>query len=174
MVIPYHKFFSMNSLDISKEPNVLGSFKNFYRYENNDSMEMDYDPSQYNEEEDIDSIDPEYLLCTKRQFLNLSAHIGHKKTKWVHRMSLYIYAVRNDIVIFNIDYIQLSYNRAMLFMQTVFMYGGRFFCLSNFVNVGFRGLSEYFLKKMGFGFYDGRFLGGLVSNFFKIIRNYNN
>lgn len=107
---------------------------------------------------------------TKTQLLNLSLHLGHKSSTWTKSYSLYTYAIRNGVVIFNLDYIQLLFNRAFQFVEKVLEFKGRFFSVSNFVNVGFGGLGEYFFSPIGFGFYDGRFIGGLVSNFF-IIRN---
>lgn len=110
-----------------------------------------------------------YIIgLTKNQMLNLLTHLGYKKKKWLKAYSLYIYMVRNGIIIFNIDYIQILLNRALRFLERVLFYEGKVFSISQFVNVGFKGLAEYFFNKLNFGSYDGVFQGGLVSNFFHI------
>ncbi len=113
------------------------------------------------------------INITRIQMLNLSLHIGHKKVQWSKYLSLFIVGFRAGLVLLNLDYAILYLRRAFSFINKVLYFYGRLFSISNFVNVGFGGLSQYFLNKRRkglVGHYDGYYMGGLVSNFFKIRR----
>lgn len=109
-----------------------------------------------------------FINFTRLQMLNLSLHIGHKKVQWSKYLSLYTIAFRKGVVLLNLDYAILFINRAFFFLERVLYFYGKIFAISNFVNVGFGGLSQYFLNRRLVGHYDGYYLGGLVSNFFRI------
>lgn len=111
------------------------------------------------------------INITRIQMLNLSLHIGHKKVQWSKYLSLFVVGFRAGLVLLNLDYALLYLRRAFSFVNKVLYFYGRLFSISNFVNVGFGGLSQYFLNKRRkglVGHYDGYYMGGLVSNFFKI------
>ena len=113
------------------------------------------------------------INITRIQMLNLSLHIGHKKVQWSKYLSLFVVGFRAGLVLLNLDYALLYLRRAFSFINKVLYFYGRLFSISNFVNVGFGGLSQYFLNKRRkglVGHYDGYYIGGLVSNFFRIRR----
>src|SRR5579885_415887 len=107
------------------------------------------------------------LYITRKQLLNLSFHLGHKKKNWLKVYNLYILGYRLNYVIFNIDYILYYLNRVVLFLNELFYKYGRIFMISHMRNRGFIGLSYFFFKKLKYGgFYDGKYIGGLIFNFF--------
>lgn len=107
------------------------------------------------------------LYITRKQLLNLSIHLGHKKKNWLKIYNLYILGFRLGYIIFNLDYILYYLNRVILFLNELFYKYGRMFIISHLRNRGFIGLSYFFFKKLKYGgFYDGKYIGGLISNFF--------
>jgi ribosomal protein S2 len=109
------------------------------------------------------------LFITRKQLLNLSFYLGHKKKNWLKIYNLYILFYRLNYVIFNLDYSQYFLFRAFKFLNFLLFNYGKIFILSYLKNKNFSGLSYYFLKKFKFGaYYDGRYQGGLISNFFVI------
>src|SRR5579875_4070657 len=87
------------------------------------------------------------LFITRKQLLNLSFYLGHKKKNWLKVYSLYILGYRLNYVIFNIDYILYYLNRVVLFLNELFYKYGRIFMISHMRNRGFIGLSYFFFKK---------------------------
>jgi hypothetical protein len=77
---------------------------------------------------------------------------------------------RNNLLIINMDYSLFLINRTISFLYNIILKYGLIFAISGFVNYKFSGLSQYFFKKYNFGYYDGKYIGGLVSNLFKVRR----
>lgn len=105
---------------------------------------------------------------TRLQLLNLSLHLGHSKLKWLWYFKPYISLLYKNNIILNLDIILYTLKRSLLFIGYLLQNYGKIFSVSSFVNYKFNGLSSYFLQKIKCGFYDGKYVGGLVSNFFQI------
>jgi len=54
---------------------------------------------------------------TPKELLEVGAHFGHKTKKWDPRMKPYLYGVKNDIHIFDLEKTAEAFNRAIAFMQ---------------------------------------------------------
>lgn len=106
----------------------------------------------------------------KNQLLNLSIHIGHDTKNWFYDATHYLFGVKNNIIIFNIDYILYSLKRIILVITEIIIKYGEPYIISPFYNYGYRSFCQYFIKKFRFNYYDGLYRGGLVSNFF-VLKN---
>jgi ribosomal protein S2 len=106
-----------------------------------------------------------FLKITKKQFVNLQFNLGHSKRKWIRFMDTVFVGVRNNMLIFNLDYTLLVFKRAISFIIDLVSMRGRLFFVSSFLNSAGIGLSQHLLLgENRHGFYDGPFIGGLVSN----------
>lgn len=108
------------------------------------------------------------LNFTRLQLLNLSLFLGHKRTKWTKFYSLFLLGFRKNLLLINLDYILYMINKSLIFFSFLTHRYGNICALSNFVNYNFAGLTQFFLEKNFYSFYDGRYIGGLVSNIFYI------
>jgi len=109
-----------------------------------------------------------YLQITKKQLLNFSIFLGHSKKKWCKNYTVFIFGFRNNLILINLDYIFYMVTRSLVFIQLLIKFYGNICALSNFVNYNFCGLTQFFLERNFYSFYDGRYIGGLVSNIFHI------
>lgn len=109
-----------------------------------------------------------YYVFTRVQLLNLSLHLGHSKLKWLWYFKPYIYAIYKNNIIINLDLVLFSLKRSLLFISNLLQNYGKVFSISSFVNYKFYGLGNYFMEKIKCGYYDGKYVGGVISNFFQM------
>lgn len=106
------------------------------------------------------------LYLTRKQLINLQFNIGHNKGKWLKFLDFSLYGIRNSLIIFNLDFSVFILRKIAKYIVNVSSLRGRLFFISSFLNSNNVGLSQYVLRKFFnlHGFYDGSFLGGLISN----------
>ena len=114
----------------------------------------------------IKKLFPKILFnLTKNQIVNFILYIGHTKKKQRLNFLSFLYGIRNDLIILNQDFSLLFYKRSLRFFDNVLNFQGKGFFLTNFVNNGFFGMSQYILKKLKQAYFDGLYIGGIVSNY---------
>lgn len=106
------------------------------------------------------------ISLTKSQLINVSFHLGQLKSKWNAAFGLYIYGIRQNMIIFNIDYSFYNIRRALLFTKQLSLNRVRILSVSNYNFSEFNGLTSFFFKKIKHLYYDGPGFNGLVSNYF--------
>ena len=110
------------------------------------------------------------FTLTRLQLFNLISYIGHTKKKQRLNFLSYLYGIRNDLIILNQDFSLLLYKRSLRFFYEVLFFYARGFFSTNFVNQGFYGFAEYLLKLVNHAYFDGLYVGGVVSNYQNIQR----
>ena len=105
------------------------------------------------------------FTLTKQQLLNFVSYLGHTKKKQRLNFLSYLYGIRNDLIIFNQDFSLLFYKRSLRFFFNILLFQGKGYFLTNFVNNGFFGMAQYILKTLKQAFFDGLYVGGVVSNY---------
>jgi len=105
------------------------------------------------------------LNITIFQLLNIQLNLGHTKKKWLKFFDVYIYGIRNNMIIFNLDFSLINLYKFINYLITITFFRNKLFFISNFLNSLNIGLGQYILKNNKLaGYYDGGFIGGLISN----------
>lgn len=103
---------------------------------------------------------------TKEQLLNLSMHIGQIKKKWNKVMTVLIIGIRHSVLLLNLDYFFYNFAKILLFCSFIFCYYGKVVSYSNVTNLSTGGMSGFLLKRSNNLFYDGPYIGGILSNIY--------
>ena len=102
------------------------------------------------------------------ELLKSGAHFGHTTSRWNPKMKPYIYTVRNNIHILDLEKTKKSLNKAMEFAKQTASKGG------NILFVGTKRQSKDIIKhsaeSCGMPFVNVRWLGGTFTNFRTIQR----
>ncbi len=102
-----------------------------------------------------------------KQLLEAGAHFGHRKNKWNPRMKKYIYTVRNNIHIINIEQTVTLLAEALAFVQKTVKTGGII------LFVGTKKQAQNTIaeeaQRCGMPYIAYRWWGGLFSNFKQIL-----
>ncbi len=117
------------------------------------------------------------LNITKTQLINLQLNVGHSKGKWLKFFDNVIYGIRHNLIIFNLDFTIYNLRKSLNFIINVTNLRGKLLFISSFINKKKIGMSQYILKSLSeHGYYDGKYIGGLVSNIksFFSIKNLSN
>lgn len=105
------------------------------------------------------------LNITKTQLINLQLNVGHNKGKWLKFFDNVIYGIRHNLIIFNLDFTLYNLKKSLNFIINVTNLRGKLFFISSFINKKKIGMSQFILKALAeHGYYDGKFIGGLISN----------
>ncbi|EKD32691.1 MAG: Ribosomal protein S2 [uncultured bacterium] len=100
------------------------------------------------------------------EMLEAGVHFGHRPTRWHPKMNKFIFGVRSDIHIINIEETQRMLERALNFVSDVASRGG------NVLFVGTKKqaqpIIEKYAKEAGMPYVTNRWLGGTLTNFSEI------
>lgn len=104
---------------------------------------------------------------TMRQMLEAGVHYGHKKRFWNPKMSPYIFGVRHQIHIINLEYTLPLYREAINFLSGIAAKKGKI------LFVGTKRAAQEIIReeatRCGMPYVDHRWLGGMLTNY-KTIR----
>lgn len=104
---------------------------------------------------------------TMRQMLEAGVHFGHQKRYWNPKMSPYIFGVRQQIHIINLEQTLPLYQEALKFVQQITSSRGRI------LFVGTKPAAQEIIReeaqRCGMPYVDRRWLGGMLTNY-KTIR----
>ncbi|MFH1958060.1 MAG: 30S ribosomal protein S2 [bacterium] len=107
------------------------------------------------------------MKINAKQLLEAGAHFGHRKNKWNPRMKKYIYTVRNNIHIINIEQTVKLLADALSFVQKTVKTGG------SVLFVGTKKQAQNTIaeeaQRCGMPYIASRWWGGLFSNFKQIL-----
>ena len=87
------------------------------------------------------------LNLTRIQLINLQLNLGHNKGKWLKFLDFSIYGIRNNLLIFNLDFSLFILRRIILFIINLVSLRGRLFFISSFLNSRNIGLSQFILSQ---------------------------
>ena len=105
------------------------------------------------------------LNITLFQLLNIQLNLGHFKGKWIKFFDTYIYGIRNNMIIFNLDFSLINLYKFINYLIFITFFKNKLFFISSFLSSTNIGLGQFILKNNKLaGYYDGVFIGGLVSN----------
>lgn len=105
-----------------------------------------------------------FCHLTRYQLLNLSLHIGQNKYKRNRFLNFAFIGIRQSIVILNLDYFFIHFNKVVLLSAYIFKYYGKFVSYSEVTNVKTGGIGFHFASKTDNLYYDGPYIGGILSN----------
>jgi len=97
------------------------------------------------------------------EMLKAGVHFGHKTTKWNPKMAPFIFGVRNDIHIIDLEKTILKLNEALVFVKKIAKAGGVI------IFVGTKKQAKSYIKeiaiKANMPYVADRWIGGLLTNF---------
>lgn len=108
------------------------------------------------------------IKFTRFDIINFNFQYGKLKSKWNKIFNLFILGVRENLIIFNIDYTLYNLKKAcQLIYQINYLKGVGLILWSNliFYKNLFNFYKKIFKKKIKFSYYQGNYYGGLISNF---------
>jgi small subunit ribosomal protein S2 len=102
---------------------------------------------------------------SKEEFLNLGFHYGHLKRRFLFLTSPFVLGVRNNLIIFNLDYTTLSFRRVLKFVNNLTQRRSKILFLSVINDNSLKPLLSFLIGNLRQAFYQGSYLGGFLSNF---------
>jgi len=97
------------------------------------------------------------------EMLKAGVHFGHKTTKWNPKMEPYIYGVRNDIHIIDLEKTILNLNAALVAVKKISAAGGMILFVGTKKQV--RGVIKEVADEVSMPYVVNRWIGGLFTNF---------
>lgn len=102
-----------------------------------------------------------------KEMLQAGVHFGHRKSRWNPRMEPYIYGLKNDIHIIDLEKTVEKLNDALNFIKEIMEKNGKILFIGTHLQA--QSLVEESAKKCRMPYVVSRWIGGLLSNF-KIVR----
>ncbi|MFZ5559816.1 MAG: 30S ribosomal protein S2, partial [Patescibacteria group bacterium] len=102
-----------------------------------------------------------------QKMLEAGVHFGHKKSNWNPRMNQYIYGVKNNIYIIDLEKTMKELEKAINFIKEIKKNNGKILFVETRPQSEF--LVEEMAKKYKMPYVVSRWIGGLLTNF-KAIR----
>jgi small subunit ribosomal protein S2 len=115
---------------------------------------------------DMAGFNYENLELTIEQMLKAGVHFGHKKARWNPKMKPYIFAVRNNIHIIDLEKSLVYLNQAIEFMENIAKNGGKILFVGTKPQV--KQLVEKVARSIDMPFVNNRWLGGTFTNYAQI------
>lgn len=102
-----------------------------------------------------------------KEMLQAGVHFGHRKSRWNPRMEPYIYGLKNDIHIIDLEKTVEKLNDALNFIKEIMEKNGKILFIGTHLQA--QSSVEESAKKCRMPYVVSRWIGGLLSNF-KIVR----
>jgi small subunit ribosomal protein S2 len=102
-----------------------------------------------------------------KEMLQAGVHFGHKKSRWNPKMEPYIYGLKNDIHIIDLEKTIEKLNDALNFIKEIAEKNGKILFIGTHLQA--QALVEESAQKCRMPYVVSRWIGGLLSNF-KIVR----
>lgn len=100
---------------------------------------------------------------TMRELLQAGVHFGHQPRRWNPKMNQYIFGVRNDIHIINLEKTVPLFNQAIQAAHDVVKAGGKILFVGTKRQAG--PLVKEFAERCGQYYVNHRWLGGMLTNY---------
>lgn len=101
-------------------------------------------------------------IFTIKSLLEHGVHYGHKKNRWNPKMAQYIYGIKNQVHIIDLEQTAMMLDRALFAIKTVAARNGKILFVSTKRNSF--DIVEQQAKRCGQYFINKRWLGGMLSN----------
>jgi len=98
-----------------------------------------------------------------KQLFSYNVHLGHHKTRWNPQVSPFLYGIRNNVHIINLEYTFYMLRRSLYFIKEIIANRGNILFLNLTI-----GTYKYLLKKLnktGQFVANFKYIGGLLTNF---------
>jgi small subunit ribosomal protein S2 len=106
-----------------------------------------------------------------KQLFNFNIHVGHAVNRWNPKAAAYLYGMRNNIHIINLENTLYMLRRALFFISDVIQARGNLLVVN--LKVGSYKYLELRLKKFSQFFVNVKYIGGLLTNFKNVKGKYN-
>ncbi len=113
-------------------------------------------------------------LPTVLELLQAGVHFGHKASKWHPKMKQYIFGVRNDIHVIDLDKTLIKLSQALDYVRDLVARGGIILFLGSKRQA--RDIIKTYAEDCGMPYVSGRWLGGTLTNYaevIKLVKRYN-
>ncbi len=113
-------------------------------------------------------------LPTVLELLQAGVHFGHKASKWHPKMKPYIFGVRNDIHVIDLDKTLVKLGQALDYVRDLVARGGTILFLGSKRQA--RDIIKTYAEDCGMPYVSGRWLGGTLTNYgevIKLVKRYN-
>lgn len=117
-------------------------------------------------QEQLAGFNYEDLELSVEQMLKSGVHFGHKKARWNPKMKPYIFTVRNNIHIIDLEKSLKLLSQALNFIENLVKNGGKILFVGTKPQV--RELVQEIAKSIDMPYVNNRWLGGTFTNFFQI------
>lgn len=107
-------------------------------------------------------------LPTAQELLEAGVHFGHKKSRWHPKMEQYIFGIRNDVHIFDLEKTLAKIEQALIFMKGVLMRGGWILFVGT--KPAAKSIVKEAAKELEMPYVSERWLGGTLTNFKTVIK----
>lgn len=105
----------------------------------------------------------ELKLPSAEQLLEAGVHFGHKTSRWHPKMEPYIFGVRNDVHIFDLEKTLKKLEEAIIFMQSVLARSGSILFVGT--KPAAKSIVREAAQELNLPYVSGRWLGGTLTNF---------
>ncbi len=112
--------------------------------------------------------DFERLELSIEQMLKSGVHFGHKKARWNPKTRAYVFAVRNDVSIIDLEKTKILLEKALEFLRGVVRNGGKILFVGTKPQA--KNLIEQLAVAVDMPYVSNRWLGGTFTNFSEIRR----
>jgi small subunit ribosomal protein S2 len=108
----------------------------------------------------------EKMELSLEQMLAAGVHFGHKKSRWNPKMQPYIFTVRNNIHIIDLEKSQELLKQALAFIENIVKNGGKILFVGTKPQV--KHLVKEIAEAVDMPYVDNRWLGGTFTNYTQI------
>lgn len=107
-------------------------------------------------------------LPTAQELLEAGVHFGHKTSRWHPKMEQYIFGIRNDVHIFDLEKTLAKIEQAIIFMKGVLARGGWILFVGT--KPAAKSIVKEAAKELEMPYVFERWLGGTLTNFKTVIK----